>query len=129
MSNQSIFHSPSDLLSGAESLLATNDPHFNRAAVLEAVSALEAYVGTVIFDALENNFDASLVNLLKAKTKMDFDSRMSILVPLATGQTVDKSGQLWQDYKECKKIRNNVTHLGSHVTRAIALKLSPPKQL
>lgn len=108
-------HNPSELLAGAHSLLERDDPHFNRAAVLEAISALEAYVASVIMNALEQEYPASLVELLKQKTKMDFDSRLSVLVPLATGQDLDKGGQLWQKYKKCKGIRNKVTHIGSVV--------------
>lgn len=110
-------HAPSDLLAGAESFLEKDDPHFNRAAVLEAISALEAYVGTVIIEALKQQYEDPLIELLKEKTKMDFDSRLGILVPLATGQAVDRNGELWQNYKRCKTIRNKVTHIGSIVSQ------------
>ena len=63
-------HAPSELLAGAESFLEKDVPHFNRAAVLEAISALEAYVGTVIVEALKQQYDEPLVELLKEKTKM-----------------------------------------------------------
>ena len=84
---------------------------------MEAISALEAYVGTVIFEALVQQHEESLVELLKQKTKMDFDSRLGVLVPLATGQAVDRGGELWQNYKKCKTIRNKVTHMGSVVSQ------------
>jgi hypothetical protein len=116
MSSQPQFHSPIDLLAGAEALLEKDDPHFNRAVVLEAISALEAYVGAIVFDSLEGTLNTALIDLLKQKTKMDFDSRLSVLVPVATGNIVEKNNTLWQDYKKARQIRNKVTHMGSVVT-------------
>lgn len=49
---------------------------------------------------------------------MDFDSRLSVLTPVATGLPIDKSSQLWDGYKKAKEIRNKVVHSGRKVTAA-----------
>ncbi len=111
------FHSPDELLSLAESLLSSEDSSYSRAVVLEAITALEAYVEQVIFDLLKEKFDPLLVAWLKDRTKMDFDSRLSVLVPLATEKSFTKSSDLWSRYKAAKQIRNQVTHSGRQVSR------------
>jgi hypothetical protein len=47
---------------------------------------------------------------------MDFDSRLSVLVPIATERSVTKATDLWSGYKKGKSIRNAVTHTGRQVT-------------
>lgn len=109
-------HTPEELLAGAESLLAKDDSHFNRAAVLEAITALEAYVESMVFQLLESSIDPLLVRWLKEKTRMDFDTRLGVLTPVATARPVTKDSELWQRYKRAKEIRNKVTHSGRRVS-------------
>lgn len=109
-------HSPEELLIVADTLLLSEKPELMRAVVLESITALEAYVHEVVFSNLEQKLPIDLVDLLKTKTQMDFDSRLSVLVPAATGREINKSDLLWQDYKKSKEIRNKVTHSGRMVT-------------
>ncbi|MHB1317748.1 MAG: nuclease-related domain-containing protein [Anaerolineae bacterium] len=109
-------HTPEELLANAEYLLAMHDPKTTRAAVLEAVTALEAYVRDVVFSVLPHRIDPLLVKWLEDKTKMDFQCRLSILTPIATGSPVDKQSRLWQDYMQAREIRNAVTHAGRKVS-------------
>lgn len=109
-------HSPSELLLVADNLLASKKKELMRAVVLESITALEAYVHTIVFDALDRKYPSALVLLLKEKTKMDFDSRLSTLVSVATEREINKEEKLWQDYKEAKTIRNKVTHSGKTVS-------------
>ena len=87
-----------------------------RAAVLEAITALEAFVQSTVFASLNGKIDPLLIQWLEHKTKMDFDSRLSVLTPIAVGRSVDKSSTLWSDYKKAKGIRNKVTHSGVKVS-------------
>ncbi len=110
-------HTPEELLTAAEALLASANPDLFRAVVLEAISALEVYVHQTVFRALEGRLDPLLVKWLESKTQMDFDSRLSVIAPIATGQPVDKSASLWLDYQKAKRTRNKVTHEGRRVSR------------
>lgn len=103
-------HSSEELLATAEALLALADPQMYRAAVLEAITALESYVSGTVFEQLALLMDPLLVKWLRDRTRMDFDSRLSVLAPVATGRPVDTASGLWQDYKTAKTIRNSVTH-------------------
>lgn len=109
-------HTPEELLGNAEFLISLDSPKTTRAAILESIAALESYVYTTVFVALENKIDPLLVNWLKDKTKMDFDSRLSVLTPIATGFPVSIQSDLWNDYKKAKKIRNKVSHSGTRVS-------------
>jgi hypothetical protein len=91
-----------------------------RAVVLEAITALEAFVHQIVFDSLKSRLDPLLTKWLEEKTRMDFDSRLSILTPVALGQPVDKQSDLWARYKRAKEIRNAVTHSGRKVSYAEA---------
>ncbi len=51
---------------------------------------------------------------------MDFDSRLSVLTPIAIGRPIEKKSQFWGDYKKAKEIRNKVTHSGKKVSSAEA---------
>lgn len=113
-------HTPEELLDNAETLFATGNTKMMRAAVLEAITSLEAFVQTTVFSSLNNKLDPLLVQWLLDKTKMDFDSRLSVLTPIAVGQSVDKASTLWSDYKKAKVIRNNVTHSGAKVEKSEA---------
>lgn len=109
-------HTPEELLDGAEVLFASANPKVMRAAVLEAITALEAFVQDVVFSVLRNKLDPLLVQWLEEKTKMDFDSRLSVLTPVAVGRPIDKQSSLWKDYKDAKEIRNKVTHSGRKIS-------------
>ncbi|MCX6998781.1 MAG: hypothetical protein NT106_00545 [Candidatus Sumerlaeota bacterium] len=109
-------HTPDELLATAVCLLSSGDPHVRRAVVLEAITALEAFVHRTVFSILNRTIDPLLVKWLDEKTRMDFDSRLSVLIPVALGQPVDKSSHLWAEYKKAKEIRNKVTHSGKRVS-------------
>lgn len=87
-------HSPEELLATAEALVALGDPQMYRAAVLEAITALESCVALTVFERLELLLDPLLVQWLRDHTRMDFDSRLSVLTPVATGRPVDTRGTL-----------------------------------
>ena len=97
-------------------MYASGDPKLFRGAILESIAALEAFVQRTVFRSLEGRLDPLLVRWLEEKTKMDFDSRLSVLTPVATGLPIDKSSQLWNGYKKAKEIRNKVVHSGQKVT-------------
>jgi hypothetical protein len=109
-------HTPDELLVGARRLLETDDPVVRRAAVLEAITALEAFVHQQVFAVLRERLDPLLVKWLEDKTRMDFDSRLSVLTPIATGLPVDQQADLWNRYKRAKSLRNAVTHSGRKVS-------------
>jgi hypothetical protein len=115
-----LVHTPEELLSGARRLMEADDPIILRAAVLEAITALEAFVHKNVFSVLRERIDPLLVKWLEDKTRMDFDSRLSVLTPIATGIEVDQQAELWTRYKRAKKLRNAVTHSGLKVTYAQA---------
>ena len=107
-------HTPEELLDNAEAMMVSKDPKLLRGAILEAITALECYVAETVFSTLKyQNMNPALVELLKTKTKMDFDSRLSILIPAVNGIANDET--LWKNYKEAKEIRNKVTHSGRKV--------------
>jgi len=114
--------SPADLLDTAERLFEAGDGNQSmyRAAVLEAVTALEAAVQNLAFVALENKVGKDLADWMEEKTRMDFDTRLGLFVPIATGLKVDKKDRLWSEYKKAKDIRNKVTHAGRRVSRTQA---------
>ena len=82
-------HTPEELLDNAETLFLSNNPKMMRAAILEAITALEAYVQSTIFPALNEKLDPVLVKWLEDKTRMDFDSRLSVLTPVVTEHEID----------------------------------------
>ncbi len=108
--------SPTDLLKNAKSLLLSGRDNYLRPAVLEAISCLESYVQTYVFQELEHKIDPLLLKWIQDKTRNDFDSRLSIIIPIATGLRVDKQSELWNRYKRAKQIRNRVTHVGKRVS-------------
>lgn len=113
-------HTPEELLAGAEVLLASSDQQLMRAAVLEALAALEWYVHQTVFPLLSQNFSASFTKWLEDKTKMNFEDRLSQLVPLATNTRINKNSPLWVRYQDSKQVRNRVAHSGQRITRAEA---------
>jgi hypothetical protein len=109
-------HTPDELLENASAMYVSGDPKLFRGAILEAITALEAFVQQTVFRSLEGRFDPLLVKWLEEKTRMDFDSRLSVLTPVATGLPIDKASKLWDGYKKAKEIRNKVVHSGRRVT-------------
>jgi hypothetical protein len=116
MSTPSDYMTTAELLETAERLYDMGEPHMYRACVLEAITALEANVKAVAFPALIARVGDDLAKWLEEKTRMDFDTRLGMIVPIATGLKVDKNDKLWNDYKKAKEIRNKVTHAGTKVT-------------
>jgi hypothetical protein len=110
---------PAELLETAERLFAEGDGNRSiyRVAVLEAITALEANVRDKVFSALQARVGDDLTKWLEEKTRMDFDTRLGLFIPIATGLKVDKGDKLWSDFKKAKEIRNTVTHSGKRVTR------------
>jgi hypothetical protein len=109
-------HSPDELLANATAMLTSGDRRLLRGAILEAITALEAFVHSTVFPALGRKVSFELAAWLEAKTRMDFESRLSVLVPCATGLPIEKSSALWSDYTKAKAIRNRVVHTGARVT-------------
>lgn len=109
-------HTPEELLSLAEELLATSRPDVRRAVVLEAFTALEAFVHRTVFGLLRSKLDPLLVRWLDDKTKYRFDDRLGVLAPVALGQPLDKKSRLWTDYQKARELRNKVTHAGKKVS-------------
>ena len=109
-------HTPDELLENAKTLLATKNPKMMRAAILEAITALEAFVQKTVFENLQGKLDPLLVIWLEDKTKMDFDSRLSVLTPVAIGKPINKESDLWENYKKSKSLRNRITHSGEIVS-------------
>lgn len=110
-------HTPEELLESAAELFATGNPKMMRAAALEAITALEAYVHSLVFPALTRKFGADFSVWLEDKTRMDFDSRLSAITPIAIGLPIDKGASLWNDYKKAREIRNDIIHKGKKVTQ------------
>jgi hypothetical protein len=94
MTSKSDLHTPSELLVAAHKLFDAGDVHLLRPAVLEAMTCLESYVQAVVFKALSNKLDPLLVKWLEDKTRMDFDTRLHLLTPIATGHPITKEGSL-----------------------------------
>lgn len=111
------FHSPEELLQTAREILAAGNPKMYRGAILESLAALEAFVQRTVFPALEARFTKDFSEWLKDKTKMDFDSRLSVLAPIATGVAMEKKSPLWSIYKQTRELRKGVVHNSQKVTK------------
>ena len=120
MTNNDEALTPAELLDTAERLFSIGDTNMYRASILEAISALEAIVHTKAFPALQKQVGDELAKWLEEKTKMDFETRIGLFIPIATGITINKKDRLWNDYKKAKEIRNKVTHTGRKVSQAQA---------
>ena len=107
---------PAELLETAEELFKMGNSKMYRAAILEAITALESYVASEIMGKLKDHVGTELAKWLKEKTRFDFDARLGVLTSFVTGVEIDKDGRLWGDYKKSKEIRNKVTHSGKKVT-------------
>jgi hypothetical protein len=108
---------PAELLETAEELFKMGNSKMYRAAILEAITALESYVATEILEKLESVVGNEFAKWLEEKTRFDFDSRLGALTSFVTGVEIEKDGKLWSDYKKSKEIRNKVTHSGKKVTK------------
>src|ERR1700687_4125129 len=62
-------HTPEELLASASALLASGETDVRRAVVLEAITALEAFVHQTIFPVLARTMDDLLVKWLDEKTR------------------------------------------------------------
>ena len=113
-------HTSDELLAVAASLLASGEPTVRRAAVLEAITALEAYVERTVLGLVDVMFDPLLAKWIAERTRMDFDSRLRVVAPVVLGREVDTSSDLWAEYRRAKQIRNRVTHSGARVSHADA---------
>lgn len=122
-SSEELALSATELLETAEHLYSSGDNRALRAAVLEAVSALESFVHTAVSPRLPDKVGQQLATWLEAKTRTDFDARLSLLYPLATGLPIDKSSGLWTRYKSARRARNDVAHLGARITKPKARKI------
>lgn len=114
---QADLHTPEELLESADELLATGNPKMRRAAALEAIVALEAYVQATVFPSLAKKIGMDFSKWLEEKTRMDFDSRLSVITPIAIGLPVDTKTGLWSDYKKARKIRHSIIHEGRKVSQ------------
>jgi len=108
---------PAELLETAEQLYKTGESKMYRAAILEAITALETYIATNILSKLNTRVGKEFSDWLDEKTRFDFDSRLGVLTSFVTRVKIDKQSKLWNDYKKAKQIRNNVTHTGKRVTK------------
>jgi hypothetical protein len=115
-----ILHTPGQLLDTARELLHSGNPKYYRGAVLEALASLEAFIQLTVFPSLRRQFPAQFSTWLEDKTRMDFESRLSVLSPIATGVPVDKSSVMWTKYQESRVVRNKVAHGRRKVTKAQA---------
>lgn len=114
--NKVLIHTPDELLSIADNFINTKNPEMYRAAVLEAITALEYFVQIKVFGILEKKMDKLLVDWLKERTNSDFETRLKIFTPVATNITINTREDLWQRYQEAKKIRNKVAHTGIRIS-------------
>lgn len=117
---QANLHTPEELLESANELFLTQNPKMMRAATLEAITALEAYVQAKIFPALSAKFGGRFSEWLENKTRMDFDSRLEIITPIAIDLPVNTDTNLWSDYKKARKIRHSIIHNGKKVSQGEA---------
>jgi len=106
---------PDELLENAEGHYSANERNSTRAAVLEAMAALETYVHKRVFSALEVKIDQNLIKWIEDKTKTDFDSRVTNLASVALGCSINRNGQLWDELRKARTIRNRVVHQGAKV--------------
>jgi hypothetical protein len=121
--SESISYTAAQLIQSAEHLYSIDDPRTVRASVLEAVAALESKVNDCVINQLDAKLGPILSKWIEERTRMDFDARLSILLPVATGLPVDKKGKLWVDYKKAKDIRNKIAHTGKRITKLQARKV------
>lgn len=108
-------HTVEELLSQADTLHEAG--HF-RAAVMEAITALEERVNDVVFAHLEHQkgLPDHLIKWIREKTKMKFEERLHPIGEFALGRQISKSESLWSNYKKAKKIRNDVSHTAKKIS-------------
>lgn len=113
------FHTPEELLYGAHSLCDAGGPIMQRAAVLEAFGALDAFVRSLVDAALDRRLDQSLAVWLK-KRHFNIDELISVLAPYATGlppmTESPRYEPVWREFKRnTVPLRNRVAHRGARV--------------
>jgi len=93
-----------------------------RAAVMEAMTALEERANDVVFRSLERRrgLPPSLVKWLKDKTKYSFDEKLHPVGEFALGKSISKGETLWNNYKKARDLRNKVSHTAQKITEADA---------
>ena len=91
--------------------------HF-RAAVMEAMTALEERANEVVFQSLETRkgLPSNLVEWLRTKTKYNFDEKLHPIGEFALGKPISKGEKLWNDYKAARDLRNKVSHTARRIT-------------
>ncbi len=113
-------HTPDELLANATAMFSSGDSTLFRGAILESITALEAFVHRTVFNSLQSKLDPLLVTWLDEKTRMDFGSRLSVLTPVATGLPIDKSSRFWIAYKKAKDIRKKSSTPGGKLPQTIS---------
>jgi hypothetical protein len=95
--------------------------HF-RAAVMEAMTALEERANEVVFQSLETRkgLPPNLVKWLKDKTKYSFDEKLHPIGEFALGKPISKGEKLWNDYKAARDLRNKVSHTAHRIKESEA---------
>lgn len=102
------------LLQNAEDLVAHE--HY-RAAIMEAMTALEERANQVVFESLKTRkgLPTNLVKWLKDKTKYNFDDKLHPIGEFALGKPISKGERLWNDYKKARDLRNKVSHTAQRI--------------
>lgn len=90
----------------------------HRAAIMEAMTALEERVNEVVFERLETRkgLPSGLVTWLRDKTKYSFDEKLHPIGEFALGKPISKGEKLWNDYKKARDYRNKVSHTAKNVS-------------
>jgi len=112
------FHSAADVLVYANRMMGMGHPILQCGTVLESMEALERFVGHTVLRSLESKLGPSFVAWLRRNTAMDFDARMELLLPLATGKPIDKTSVLWVDYRAARRLQNEIARGGREVTES-----------
>jgi hypothetical protein len=94
-----------------------NHGHY-RAAVMEAMTALEERANDAVFRSLERRrgLPHNLVKWLKDKTKYSFDEKLHPIGEFALGKPISKGEILWSNYKKARDLRNKVSHTAQRIT-------------
>jgi len=88
-----------------------------RAAVMEAMTALEERANEVVFQSLETRkaLPPDLVKWIKDKTKYSFDEKLHPIGEYALGKQISKGEALWASYKTARDLRNKVSHTAQKI--------------
>ena len=107
------------LVKNAEDLVGQR--HY-RAAVMEAMTALEERANEVVFQLLETRrgLPPDLVVWLKEKTKYSFHEKLHPIGAFALGKPIKKGEHLWNGYTKARKLRNDVSHTAINIEESDA---------